>query len=171
VAPSEETVVRLSTHPVATWLIRNVASRLDPLLFRASNGRLTCFGPPTMPMITVTTIGRRSGEPRPVHLACLERDGDFLVVASAMGQQRHPGWRYNLEAHPEVEVQARGERFPAVARALDDEEKREVWAEVKAAIPQMNVYEQRTDRNIRVFRLSRVGSQATAARSDPGGDG
>jgi hypothetical protein len=27
---------------------------------------------------------------------------------------------------------------------------------VKQAIPQMNVYEKRTDRNIRVYRLSRI---------------
>jgi len=31
-----------------------VASRLDPLLFRASGGRLTVFGPPAMPMLTLT---------------------------------------------------------------------------------------------------------------------
>ena len=54
-------VVKLSTNPVATWLIRNVASRLDPLIFRITNGRLTSFGPPAMPMLTLTAIGRRSG--------------------------------------------------------------------------------------------------------------
>jgi deazaflavin-dependent oxidoreductase (nitroreductase family) len=153
---SESFIVRLSTNRVATWLIKHVASPLDPLIFRATNGRFTCFGPPSMPMITVTAIGRLSGQPRPVHLACLERGGDYLVVASAMGQERHPAWRYNLEANPEVEIQARGERFKAHASALSDSEKDEVWGDVRQAIPQMNVYEKRTDRNIRVFRLRRV---------------
>jgi deazaflavin-dependent oxidoreductase (nitroreductase family) len=153
---SDDLVVKLSTNPVATWLIRNVASKLDPLLFRATNGRLTCFGPPAMPMVTLYTIGRRTGRPRPVHLACVEHEGDFMVVASAMGQERHPGWRYNLEAHPEVEVQVPGERFTARARVLGDAEKKEVWDEIRRAIPQIGVYEGRTDRNIRVFRLSRV---------------
>ena len=155
-APSDDLVVRLSTNPVATWLIRNVASKLDPLLFRATNGRLTCFGPPARPMVTIHTIGRRTGKPRPVHLACVEHEGDFLVVASAMGQKRHPGWRYNLEAHPEVEVQMPGERYTARARVLDDAEKKEVWDDIRRAIPQIGVYEGRTDRNIRVFRLSRI---------------
>ena len=154
-APSERFVVWLSTNPVATWLIRNVASRLDPLLFQATNGRLTCFGPPAMPMLALTAVGRRSGEPRSVHLACLEQGGDYLIVASAMGQERHPAWRYNIEANPEVEVQVRGERFAARAEPLSDAEKREVWDDVKQAIPQMNVYEKRTDRNIRMFRLRR----------------
>ena len=114
------------------------------------------MGPPAMPMLTLTATGRRSGQPRSVHLACLERDGDHLVVASAMGQQQHPAWSYNLEANPQVDVQVRGERFSARARLLTDAEKNELWSDVRQAIPQMDVYEKRTDRNIRVFRLSRV---------------
>jgi deazaflavin-dependent oxidoreductase (nitroreductase family) len=151
-------VVWLSTTRVATWLIMHVASRLDPLIFKASNGRFTSMGPPAMPMLTLTAIGRRSGQPRSVQLACLERGADYLVVASAMGQQAHPAWRYNLEANPEVQIQMRGERFTARAQVLTDAEKDREWADIRAAIPQINVYEERTDRNIRVFRLSRVGS-------------
>jgi deazaflavin-dependent oxidoreductase (nitroreductase family) len=154
--PSDDLVVRLTTHPVTTWVIRNVASRLDPLIFKATGGRLTSFGPPAMPMVTITMMGRRTGKRRSVHLACLEHEGGWLVVASAMGQQRHPGWSYNLEANPEVELQIQGERFPARARVLSDEEKGEIWDDVRKAIPQMNVYEGRTDRNIRVFRLTRT---------------
>ena len=62
-----------------------------------------------------------------------------------------------LERHAEREG-LRGERFAARAEVLTDAEKEEVWADIRHAIPQMKVYEQRTDRNIRVFRLSRVGS-------------
>ncbi len=151
-------VVWLSTSPVFTWLIKNVAARLDPLIFRATNGRLTSLGPPTMPMLTMTAIGRKSGQPRSVHLACLEHEGDQLVVASAMGQQKHPAWRYNIDANPQVEVQMRGERFNARARVLSDSEKQKVWDDVRHAIPQMKVYEKRTERKIRVYRLNRIGS-------------
>jgi deazaflavin-dependent oxidoreductase (nitroreductase family) len=152
-------IVWLSTNPVFAWLVRNVASRLDPVLFKATGGRLTSFGPPAMPMLTLTAIGRRSGRPRSVHLACLEQEGGYLVVASAMGQERHPAWRYNVEANPDIEVQVRGERFAARAQVLSDSEKAEVWDQIGAAIPQLNVYARRTERNIRVFRLSRrVGS-------------
>ena len=153
---SERFVVWISTNPVATWLIKHVASPLDPWIFKATNGRLTSMGPPAMPMLTLTATGRRSGQPRSVHLVYLQHDGDCLVVASAMGQPRHPGWSYNLEADPEVEVQVRGERFAARARLLTDSEKEEAWSDVRCAIPQMKVYEKRTARNIRVYRLSRV---------------
>ncbi len=157
-------VVWLTTNPAMTWLIRNFSSRVDPWLFRRTNGRLTSFGPPAMPMLTLTARGRRSGEPRSVHLACVEDEGDWLVVASAMGQQRHPGWRYNIEANPEVEVQAQGERFTARAAVLEDEEKARVWDRMREAIPQLDVYQARTDRNIRVFRLKRLDSHAAQRR-------
>ena len=152
----ERWIVWLSTNPVATWLIRHVFSPLDPLVFKATGGRLTAMGPPAMPMLALTTVGRRSGRPRPVQLAFIEHEGHPLVVASAMGQERHPAWRYNLEAHPEVEVQARGERFTARAEVLTDAEKQVVWERILRGIPQIRVYEQRTDRNIRVFRLRRI---------------
>ena len=80
------------------------------------------------------------------------------MVASAMGQPPHPAWRYNVEANPQVQIQMRGERFAARAELLTDSEKEEIWAAIQRAIPQISVYEARTDRNIRVIRLSRVGS-------------
>jgi deazaflavin-dependent oxidoreductase (nitroreductase family) len=152
---SESFVVWLTTNRVTTWLIRHVFSRLDPILFKKTNGRFTAMGPPSMPMLTLTAVGRRSGVPRSVHLACLEQGTDHLVVASAMGQERHPAWCYNLEANPRVDVQVAGERFQARAEMLSKDEKEAVWTEVLQAIPQMTVYQARTNRNIRVFRLRR----------------
>jgi deazaflavin-dependent oxidoreductase (nitroreductase family) len=73
-----------------------------------------------------------------------------------MGQQRHPAWRYNLEAHPDVEVQMAGDRFRARARMLGDAEKQAVWPKMQRVIPQLGVYARRTDRNIRLFHLTRT---------------
>ena len=69
-------IVWLSTSSVATWVIKHVASRLDPVIFKATNGRLTSMGPPAMPMLAMTAIGRHSGQPRSVQLAYLEYEGD-----------------------------------------------------------------------------------------------
>jgi deazaflavin-dependent oxidoreductase (nitroreductase family) len=150
-----ELVNRFSATHLGSWLVKHFASRVDPILFRLTNGRLTSTGVPTLPMLTMTAIGRKSGAPRSVQLA-YHRDGDdWLVVASAMGQERHPAWRYNIEANSQVELQLKGERFPATARVLDEDERERLWPSIKQTIPQMHTYEQRTDRNIRVFRLSR----------------
>lgn len=144
-----------SATPAGSFLVKHFASRVDPLLFRMTGGRFTSTGIPTLPMLVLTAKGRKSGRARAVQLAYHAVDGDYLVVASAMGQSRHPDWRYNVEANPDVGVQVRGERFRARAEVLSDEEKARHWPAIKATIPQMNVYENRTDRNIRVFRLRR----------------
>ncbi|HEU5150720.1 MAG TPA: nitroreductase family deazaflavin-dependent oxidoreductase [Iamia sp.] len=149
-------VNRFSATRAGSWLVRNLAAKVDPTIFRASGGRFTITGKPTLPMLALTTTGRRSGEPRTVQLA-YHRDGDdLLVVASAMGQERHPAWRHNLEAEPRAEVLVRGESFPVTATLLTEDEKAAVWPAVKATIPQMATYEARTERRIGVFRLVRV---------------
>jgi hypothetical protein len=48
-----------------------------------------------------------------------------------------------------------GRRF-IHARVLCDAEKAAVWGKILAEIPQIRVYETRTDRNVRVFRLERA---------------
>lgn len=151
-------VNRFSATRAGSWIVKHLAARVDPVLFKATGGRLTTTGVPTLPMLTLTTTGRKSGKRRDTQLAFHRDADDLLVVASAMGQERHPDWRYNLEANPEAEVQLRGERYRVRARLLDEAEKARVWAAVKRTIPQMDVYERRTERNIGVFRLERAAS-------------
>ena len=93
-----ERIVKLTTGPIFTWWVKHVASRLDPLIFKATNGRLTSMGPAAMPMLTLTTVGRRSGKPHAVHLACLERGGDYLIVASAIHAAHRVGMRRENQA-------------------------------------------------------------------------
>jgi deazaflavin-dependent oxidoreductase (nitroreductase family) len=143
----------LSATSFGSWVVRHIASPLDPIIFSATGGRFTSTGKPTLPMLAMTTVGRKSGEPRTVQLA-YEKDGDsYLVVASAMGAEKHPAWRHNLEAAGRATIQLRGEVREVTASVLTDAEKADVWPRIKATIPQMATYEERTDRNIRVFRL------------------
>ena len=149
-------VNRLSATRFGSWMVRVFAAKVDPVIFRWSNGRFTSTGVPTLPMLALTVPGRRSGEPRTVQLA-YHADGDsYLVVASAMGQERHPAWRYNLEAAGGGTVQLPGRTEEVTAEVLSDDEKATLWPAIATTIPQMHTYVERTDRNIRVFRLTPV---------------
>ena len=150
-------VNKLSATRFGSWLVRHWAAKVDPVIFKATNGRFTSTGKPTLPMLALTVVGRRSGEPRTVQLAYVPDGDDHLVVASAMGQERHPAWRYNLEAAGGGTVQLRGRVVEVTASLLDDEEKARRWPDIVATIPQMATYVERTDRNIAVFRLHPVG--------------
>ena len=147
-------VNRFSATRPGSWMVRHVAAPLDPILFKRTNGRFTLTGKPTLPMLALTVVGRRSGEHRTVQLAFVPDGESFLVVASAMGQERHPAWRYNLEAAGGGSVQLPGRVLEVTASVLTDDEKAATWPRIKVTIPQMATYEDRTDRNIRVFRLT-----------------
>ncbi len=102
-----------------------------------------------MPVVELTTIGRRSGEPRTVLLTSpLQRDGAYVVVASRGGDDRHPAWFLNLRDRPEVQVAVAGRRRPMHARVPEGAERAELWAEVVARFPHYGRYQERTDREI-----------------------
>ncbi|NUO99239.1 MAG: nitroreductase family deazaflavin-dependent oxidoreductase [Nonomuraea sp.] len=107
-------------------------------------------------VLLLTTKGRNSGKPYTTPLI-YQRHGDaFLVVASHGGDPEHPQWYKNLVAHPEVEVQVKGDRFQARARTASDEEKPEMWRTMAKTWPDYDNYQQKTDRQIPVVVLERV---------------
>ncbi|NUT40317.1 MAG: nitroreductase family deazaflavin-dependent oxidoreductase [Thermoactinospora sp.] len=107
-------------------------------------------------VLLLTTKGRNSGKPYTTPLI-YQRHGDaFLVVASYGGDPEHPQWYKNLAAHPEVEVQVKGDRFKARARTATDEEKPEMWRTMAKTWPDYDNYQQKTDRQIPVVVLERV---------------
>ena len=61
-----------SVTPVGRWLAKNLASRVDPFIYKVTGGRFTMTGPPTIPMLSLTTIGRKSGKERTVQLGYAE---------------------------------------------------------------------------------------------------
>jgi deazaflavin-dependent oxidoreductase (nitroreductase family) len=123
-------------------------SRIHQLGYRATNGKALneVFG---MPVIMLTTIGRKSGEPRSSMLTTPVQQGDTLVlVASNGGDHRYPAWYLNLRAHPDVEVSVRGETRQMRARLATAEEEAALWPRVRVAYQGYARYEEWTDREI-----------------------
>ena len=107
--------------------------------------------------LVLTTTGRRSGEPRRSAMI-YGVDGDrYVVIGSQGGLPRHPNWYLNLTANPDVEVQVRGDRFPARARTAEGDERVRLWRLMTSIWPNFDVYQSRTDRVIPVVVLERVG--------------
>ncbi len=64
-----------------------------------------------MPVLELTTTGRKSGQPRSVMLTSPVQEGDtIIVVASRGGDDVHPAWFLNLQADPKVEVKLKDGR-------------------------------------------------------------
>jgi deazaflavin-dependent oxidoreductase (nitroreductase family) len=110
-----------------------------------------------VPILLLTTTGRRSGEPR-TNALIFGRDGDdYLVVASMGGAPAHPKWYLNLQAEPDAQVQVRGEHLKVSARTATEEEKPRLWKIMTAGWPNYDVYQTRTDRVIPLVVLTPSG--------------
>jgi deazaflavin-dependent oxidoreductase (nitroreductase family) len=108
-----------------------------------------------MPVIELTTIGRRSGARRATMLTSPLRDGDaYVVVASRGGDDRHPAWFLNLRDDPRVEaVIAGGPRTPMLARVATAEERARLWPLIAARHTNYAGYQTRTRREIPLVLL------------------
>jgi deazaflavin-dependent oxidoreductase (nitroreductase family) len=110
-----------------------------------------------MPVLELTTTGRKSGQPRTVFLTSpLEVDGNPLVVASRGGDDQHPAWYLNLRDDPDVRVAVRGTApQPMVARIAEGEERARLWDQLTRAHDNYAGYQRKTDRTIPVVVLER----------------
>lgn len=107
------------------------------------------------PMLILHTTGARSGQERENPLV-YQRDGDSIVVfASKGGAPTNPDWYHNLRADPRVSVELGGERFNAVARVAEGEERDRIWTRQKETMPGFADYEKNTPRQIPVVVLER----------------
>ncbi|MGH9289993.1 MAG: nitroreductase family deazaflavin-dependent oxidoreductase [Acidimicrobiales bacterium] len=126
-------------------------------VLRISGGRLG-WQTANMPVVELTTTGRKSGQPHTVLLTSPARDGDaIVVVASRGGADRHPAWFLNLRDHPDVDVAVGGEpKRPMRARVADPDERARLWPQVVAKYKGYGNYQTKTDREIPLVLLEPV---------------
>ncbi len=126
-------------------------------LLRISGGRLG-WRAGGMPVVALTTTGRKSGQPRTVMLTSPVQEGAVIVVvASRGGEAHHPAWFLNLLDHPEVEVAFAGKpKQPMRARVADAEERAALWPRVTATYQAYAGYQAKTQREIPLVLMEPV---------------
>ncbi|MFD6400171.1 nitroreductase family deazaflavin-dependent oxidoreductase [Nocardia sp. NPDC060249] len=132
-----------------------IMNRVHRTLLTVTGGRLgnSFFG---MPSLQLTTIGRKSGEPRKVMLTAPIIDGDtIVVVASRGGDPTHPSWFVNLRDNPNVEVSLRnGPVRPMTAHVATSDERAALWPRVTEAYKGYADYQTKTTREIPLVLLT-----------------
>jgi deazaflavin-dependent oxidoreductase (nitroreductase family) len=105
-------------------------------------------------ILILRATGRKSGELRKAPLI-FGRDGsDYLIVASKGGAPDHPVWYKNLTAHPDIEIQVKGEIVPVRARTATAGEKRKLWPVMTREWADYDKYQKATSRDIPLVILS-----------------
>lgn len=124
------------------------------MLLRVSRGRLG-WTAMDMPVLELTTTGRKSGQTRSVMLTSPVQEGEVLVVvASRGGDDRPPSWFLNLQANPEVGVRLGGAPMRRMRASVASSGKRaRLWPLVVADHENYAGYQRKTRREIALVLL------------------
>lgn len=124
------------------------------LVLRTTGGRVG-WSLLRMPVLELTTTGRKTGRRHSVMLTSpLQLGETYVVVASRGGDDRSPAWFLNLEADPKVEVAINGR--PAeqrLARVATPAEREELWPRLTRDHQNYAGYQKKTSRVIPVVLL------------------
>ena len=93
--------------------------------------------------------------PRALPLIYGETNGGYCIIASKGGAPAHPAWFLNLEADPNVHVQVAADKFDAVARIAEGDERQQLWEQMVRIYAPYTDYQAATDRTIPVVVLEK----------------
>jgi deazaflavin-dependent oxidoreductase (nitroreductase family) len=144
-------------------------TRLHAAVLRASRGRIRrswvfALG---LPVMSLTTTGRKSGRPRSTAVAYFEDGGALVTTAANLGNRRDPAWALNLEADPRATVVVAGERREVHARRAHGEERERLWARWLELQPLARGAAAIAGREIPVFVLTEEESDGPGAHQAP----
>ncbi|WP_392545120.1 nitroreductase family deazaflavin-dependent oxidoreductase [Oryzobacter telluris] len=146
-----------SSRPGA-WTLARILPALDRVVSRLSRGRTTAAEVLAgLPVLVVTTTGRRSGLPRSAQLIGVPFAGDVALIGTNFGQSGTPTWVLNLEADPRAVVMHRDVARDVVARVASDAERSEILTlagQVYVGYPKY--FTRVTDRHVRIFVLEQA---------------
>lgn len=134
-------------------------SRTHLALYRASRGRVlgSVAG---MPVLLLTTTGRRSRKPRTTPLTFFRHGDELVVIGSNGGADRAPDWLLNLREHPRAVVTIGDARLPVTAATAAPEQRERLWPWITATHAGYAAYQERTTRQIPVVLLTRATDRA-----------
>jgi deazaflavin-dependent oxidoreductase (nitroreductase family) len=129
--------------------------RVHRTVVRASGGRVLgrVVG---MPVLLLTTTGRRTGKQRTIPLTYLRDGGDLAVVGSFGGSDRAPAWWLNLEHDPCAKVQLGGVTIAVSARTASPEERARLWPTFIGTYRGYARYQARTRRQLPIVLLTPI---------------
>ncbi|MFI6339083.1 nitroreductase family deazaflavin-dependent oxidoreductase [Streptomyces sp. NPDC050535] len=160
--PGVRLVQKVSSTRTFARVAPHVIPALDRAVHRLTRGKVL-LSARMLPGIILTARGARSGLERRTPLACMPETApagvagpqSWILVGSNFGRTDHPAWTANLLARPDARINWNGEDIAVTARLLAGDERAEVWKAAVAFWPPYVTYQQRIDREIRLFRIVR----------------
>lgn len=103
--------------------------------------------------LILTTIGRKSGQERHTPLFYFANEGNFIIIASNGGAQKHPTWWLNLQSNPKARIQLKQRHISVTAHQAVGEERERLWSIISEKYQNFVGYQKKTPREIPVVVL------------------
>lgn len=133
--------------------ILRTVNRIQIAIYRRSRGKIA-NRVANMPLLLITTYGRKTGNPATNPVVFIQDGQDYLVSGSAGGMDWDPGWYLNLKARPQARIEVGEQAFDVQATIAAGDERVALYEKFKAASPNFEKYEKGTSRVIPVIRLA-----------------
>ncbi len=128
---------------------------INALFLRLSRGRIgSKLG--TQTVLMLHTVGRKSGQERAIPIAYFAYEGQYLIVASNWGKDKHADWYLNLKKNAQAKLEINGRVVPVVAREAEGEEYNRLWKFATERHPPYLKYQQMTTRHIPIMVFEQV---------------
>lgn len=131
------------------------ANGLHVTLYRMSGGKFA-NKIANLPILLLTTFGRKSGKPFTNPVVYIKDGQDYLVSATNGGSHTDPGWYLNLKTRPEAKIEVGDTTFNVQATIAESEERTRLYEQFKAASSNFVKYEKSTSRVLPVIRLTPI---------------
>ncbi len=109
-------------------------------------------------LLFLTTIGRKSGQPRTTPLLYLEDGSRWVVVASNGGADWEPGWWLNLRAGSTATVELDGTATPVSGTEITGSERERMWQLLNERVFNYESYQSKVRRQLAIVALTPVSS-------------
>jgi deazaflavin-dependent oxidoreductase (nitroreductase family) len=132
--------------PIVVRLAR-LATAAHVSLYRLTGGAIGGRAQ-NMPVLLLTTTGRRSGKHHTTPLVYLADGDDCVVVASNGGQARLPNWWLNIRKSKQASIEVGRKQLRVSAQEANPEERKRLWPRVVACRAGHEKYQERTPYSI-----------------------
>jgi deazaflavin-dependent oxidoreductase (nitroreductase family) len=121
-------------------------------LYRRTKGRLA-GSVRGVPVLLLTTTGRRSGARRTRPVGYLPDDDRFVVCGSNSGSVHSPAWALNLRSNPAAVVEVGARKVSVTAVEVIGAGYEQMWQRFVAVYPHFAGYRTKTTRHLPLFIL------------------
>lgn len=131
-------------------------TRLHRFIYWASRGSLGKKFPGGAQVVWITTLGRKSGQWRKTPLLAVAIEGAWGIAGSNAGQEKVPGWVYNVQAHDQGMIEIDGQESQAQFTQVDGEMRDRIYQGLVSKWSSYDMYQRNIKREIPVFLVTPI---------------